>query len=205
MTAAIKAGFIALIFALFLATPAVAGQLEDAATAYDSGDYGTALRIFRTLAGQGDAKAQFSLGFMYHNGEGVLQDYAEAAKWYRKAAEQGDTIAQYKIGLMYKHGLGVPQQDYAEAVKWFRKSAEQGDAKAQCALGFMYHFGEGVPQDFVQAYMWYNLAATIFSAIDNEGRAIAVKGRDILAAKMTPEQIAEAQKLAREWKPEPSN
>ncbi len=135
---------------------------------------------------------------MYGKGLGVPQDYADAVKWYRKAAEQGMADAQYNLGLKYDNGLGVPQ-DYAEALKWYRKAAEQGNASAQTNLGVMYGVGEGVPQDYVQAHVWYSLAA--FSFPPGEDRDRVVKNRDIIAEKMTPAQISEAQKLAREWRP----
>jgi len=114
-----------------------------------------------------------------------------------KRAEQGDAVAQYNLGLMYKQGKGVPQ-DYKEAVRWYRVAAEQGDATAQYNLGGMYHEGQGVPQNYIQAHMWYNLAA---SSTTGEDRERAAKARDRTAEKMTSEQIAEAQRLAREWKP----
>jgi TPR repeat protein len=94
---------------------------------------------------------------------------------------------------MYAHGQGVPQ-DYKEAVKWYRLSAEQGNAHAQFNLGQMYYQGQGVTQDYIQAHMWFNLAGA-------SGDADSIKNRDAVANKMTPEQIAEAQRLAREWKP----
>ncbi len=160
--------------------------------------YATALREFRPLANQGDADAQNNLGALYYHGKGVPEDDAEAVKWYRKAAAQGNAGAQYNLGVMYDKGLGVPQ-DHAEAVKWFRKAAEQGDADAQNNLGVMYGMGRGVPQDYVQAHMWYSLAASrLPPGTDRDG---AVKNRDIIAARMTPAHIAEAQRLAREWKP----
>jgi hypothetical protein len=87
----------------------------------------------RKAAEQGDAGAQFSLGWMYEIGKGVPQDYSEAAKWYRKAAEQGLGSAQSNLGVMYEIGKGVPQ-DYSEAAKWYRKAAEQGDTDAQLRL-----------------------------------------------------------------------
>ena len=130
---------------------------------------------------------------MYNMERGVPQDYAEAVKWYRKAAEQGLQIAQTNLGVMYGQGHGVPQ-DYAEAVKWYRKAAEQGNALGQHVLGVMYDQGRGVPQDYVQAHKWLNLAVAA-------GDASALKVRDDLAGRMTREQIAEAQKLARDWKP----
>jgi TPR repeat protein len=137
---------------------------------------------------------------MYAKGRGVPQDYAEARKWWRKAAEQGEAQAQYSLGIMYNQGKGVPQ-DYVEAVKWYRKAAEQGLANAQYSLGVMYALGQGVPQDFVLAYMWLNLAASRLPVAEGEEREKAVKIRDLTASKMTPYQIAEAQRLAREWKP----
>ena len=180
-----------------LAAPAWAGFAEGAA-AYLRGDYATALREYRPLAEQGNAAAQTNLGFMYDNGQGVPQDYAEAVKWYRKAAEQGRADAQFNLGLMYDNGQGVPQ-DYAEAVKWYRKAAKQGQADAQNNLGFMYGEGRGVPQDYVQAHIWYNLSASRLPP--GKDRDQSVQNRDIVAEKMTPAQIAEAQRLAREWKP----
>ena len=158
--------------------------------AYKKGDYASALREFRALAEQGDAKAQYNLGVMYGNGEGVTQDDKEAVKWYRKSAEQGNAIAQYNLGVMYANGEGVTQ-DYKEAVKWYRKSAEQGHARAQFALGVKYAMGQGVLLDDVYAHMWFNIAVS-------NGDDDAMKNRDIVAKRMTTEQLAEAQKLARE-------
>ena len=93
---------------------------------------------------------------------------------------------------MYKEGEGVPQ-DYKEAVKWYRKAADQGSERGQYFLGLMYKEGEGVPQDYIQAHMWYNLSAS-------QGFDYARKARDSLVKEMTRTQIAEAQKLAREWR-----
>jgi TPR repeat protein len=94
---------------------------------------------------------------------------------------------------MYHEGKGVPQ-DSREALKWYRLAADRGTASAQLNLGFMYDRGNGVPQNYVQAYMWYSLAGT-------SGSAKGPNNRDLIAPKMTPAQIAEAQRLAREWKP----
>ena len=125
-------------------------------------------------------------------------DYATALREWRPLAKQGVADAQYNLGVMYGEGLGVPQ-DYAKAVGWWRKAAEQGHATAQYNLGVAYHNGEGVPQNYAQAHMWYNLAASGFSP--GEDRDKVVKNRDHVAKRMTPAQISEAQKLAREWKP----
>jgi uncharacterized protein len=147
----------------------------------------------KVLAEKGNPNAQYTLGEMYRSGQGAPQSYAEAVKWFRKAADQGDARAQLSLGFSYKHGEGV-RQDYSEAVRWFRKAADQGDAKSQFGLGQMYAKGEGVSQDSVQAHMWFNLAAA-------QGLLISQKARDDVAKKMTPAQIAEAQRLAGEWKP----
>ena len=83
--------------------------------------------------------------------------------------------------------------DYDTALKEFRPLAERGKAVAQWSLGIMYERGRSVPQDYVQAYRWYTLAAA-------KGLKEAVKGRDLLEKRMTPAQLAEAQRLARGWK-----
>ena len=116
-------------------------------------------------------------------------------------AARGAYVAQVYLGRMYYEGRGVPQDD-AEALKWFRPAAEQGDVDAQYYLGLMYYDGRSVLQDYVQAYMWLNLAASrVVDVIDKTVREEFIQKRDMVAAKMTPAQIAEAQKLAREWKP----
>jgi TPR repeat protein len=106
------------------------------------------------------------------------------------AAAQGISYAQYNLGFMYANGRGVVQ-DYAEAVRWYKLAAAQGDAKAQYNLGVMYAKGQGVLQNNVQAHMWFNIAAV-------KGDKDAVKNREFVANKMTAEQIAQAQRLAKE-------
>ncbi len=117
-------------------------------------------------------------------------DYATALRLYRFAADQGFAYARRNLGVMYANGRGVPKDD-AEAAKWYRLAADQGYAVAQFDLGFMYDNGQGVPRDYVKAHMWWNLAAA-------QGVEGAARNREIVAQQMTPEQIAEAQKLARE-------
>ena len=112
-------------------------------------------------AEQGDASAQYNLGQMYEDGEGVPQDLAEAAKWWRKAAEQGHASAQFDLGYAYKRGRGVPH-DGTEAVAWYRRAAEHGETisiQAAQELGFMYRDGDGVPENIAEAVKWYRLAA----------------------------------------------
>ena len=183
----------------FLSAAAIVVALNGTAHAQDfdkglaaaqSGDYATALQEWRPLAEQGNALAQYNLGFMYDNGYGVPQDYVEAVKWYRLAAEQGNAEAQASLGFMYKSGYGVPQ-DYAEAAKWYRLAAEQGNARAQTNLGFMYANGYGVPQDSVMAHRWFNIASA-------NGLADAPELRDSIAQEMTPQDISTAQAMATE-------
>ena len=169
---------------------ATAGPLEDGQAAFQKGDFATALQIFRPLAEQGNAEAQYNLDRSYLN-LGVAD---QALVWARKAADQGYAPAQVELGMWYDMGIVVPQ-DYAQAAAWWRKAAEQGFASGQFFLGDLYEKGQGVPQDYVQAHMWFNLAAS--RAPD----AATVESRDRVAAKMTPAQIAEAQRMTREWKP----
>ncbi len=158
--------------------------------AYTSGDYATALKEFKPLAEQGHLYAQYNLGFMYDNGEGVTQDYKTAVKWYKLAAEQGDSDAQFNLGIMYYIGQGVTQ-DYKTALKWYKLAAEQGHSSAQSNLGSMYYSGHGVTQDYVRAHMWANIGAS-------NGNEIAVQLRTAAGNTMTSSQLATAQKLASE-------
>ncbi|MDB4784493.1 sel1 repeat family protein [Akkermansiaceae bacterium] len=148
----------------------------------------------KTIQGRaeaGDVDAQNNLGEMYYKGLEAPRNLVKAAKWYRKSADSGNAHGQFKLGVMYYQGLGVPE-DEVEAVKWFRKSAEQGDADGQAGLGMMYAIGAGVPQDDVKAYMFYNLVAA-------KGFEDFKARRNEIEKRMTQEQIAEGEKLTREW------
>src|ERR671918_83753 len=156
-------------------------------------DEAEAVKWFRKAAEQNLADAQFSLGVCYAIGQGVAKDDAEAVKWFRKAAEQNVADAQYNLGVCYANGQGVTEDD-AEAVKWFRKAAEQNLADAQYNLGVCYDSGEGVAKDEGEAYKWWPLAAA-------RGNDDAKYNITIVENKMTREQIAEGQRLARDFKP----
>ena len=133
-----------------------------------------------------ERETKFSKGFnAYRKG-----DYATALKVFRPLAENGHFSAQLLLGVMYRAGEGVPR-DYVEALKWYRKAAENGNDLSMMALGQMYYKNEGVPQDYVLAHMWYSLAVA-------GGDFILTAMRNMVAQKMTPAQIAEARKLARE-------
>jgi hypothetical protein len=147
----------------------------------------------RKAADQGSGMAQFKLGHSYADGVGVAKDEVEGVKWYRKAAEQGIARAQYSLARCLDQGQGGPKQT-SEALKWYRLAAAQGDPGGQYFVGVHYLVGEMAPKDYVRAYMWLNLAAA-------EGDLMFKLARDSVEAKMTPDQIAAAQRLSREWKP----
>jgi TPR repeat protein len=156
-----------------------------------------AAKWYRHAADQGFALAQFKLGGLYDFGRGVPQDYEEAVRWYRLAAEQGLAFAQFNLGCMYEEGKGI-SQNLNEAVKWHRLAAEQCLASAQFMLAVKFRFGAGVEQDYVQAHMWANLAAANRNT-NSDGQSTAIELRDAVAQEMTPDQIAKAQRLAREF------
>ena len=145
---------ILLLCALLWPCLAMAG-LDEAVAAYNRGDVKTAAMEFQQLAKRGNAHAQFYLGVICYQGQGVSQDFKAAAEWFRKAADQGYPDAQSRLGLSY-------------------------------------YKGQGVPQDYVQAHQWLSLAVV-------SGDKNAIKLRDFVAAKMSADQIKEAQRLAQEW------
>ena len=185
-------GLLAVAVVALLPVAAVAGAFEDGLAAARRGDHKDALALWQPLADQQHRAAQLNLGLMYEHGHGVARDYSKAARWYHKAAENGLARAQARLGLMYNYGRGV-RKDYAAAVNWYRKAADQGYAKAQSSLGGSYANGLGVGQDYVQAHMWLSLAAA-------QGNRAAGKNRDMMAKRMTPAQLAEAQRLALDWR-----
>lgn len=124
-------------------------------------------------------------------------DYATALREWQPLAERGHADAQYNLGMLYDFRKGVPQ-DFATARQWYEKAAAQGHAGAQNNLGGLYEFGHGVTRDDVLAYMWYHIAA---HSTDNAWRDVAAENRDEIADGMTSAQIAEAKKMAKEWRP----
>lgn len=125
------------------------------------------------------------------------QDYTRSAAVFLRRAELGEAVAQTYLGYMYANGRGVPQ-DFVAATKWLRCAADQGYPDAQFLLGLMYDKGHGVAQDFVEAEVWLNLAA---AKSDRRQRDYWTRIRDAVAAKLTLDEVAEAQKRALEWTP----
>src|SRR5215475_2555317 len=161
-------------------------------------DYGAAAQWFRQAAEQGHVGAQYNLGVRYHEGRGVQRDPVQAAVWFRRAAQQGFARAQYNLGVLYANGDGVPR-DASQAAQWLRRAADQEDPKAQYNLGLFYAGGVGVPQDYGAAYVWFTLAAAgMPSGVAHEQ---AIHNRDIVAARLTPAQLAAAQVRVSTWQP----
>ena len=178
-----------------------APDVDAAFTAYRKGRYVTAVRIAAPLADAGNARAQALLGYAHFHGRGAARSDSEALRWFRLAGEQGDPDAAFHLGIMHDGGQSVPQ-DHAEAAAWYARAAARGHAQAQYNLGLAYAKGEGVDQDNVRAHMWLALAFARFVAEDRFSRkAAAERNRDVVASKMTREELAEAQRLAREFKP----
>ena len=174
-------------------TPAQIAEAQKMAREFKPQDAYTKLyRELITLAEQGNPEAQLKVGFMYYSGKGISRDYQKAVYWFKKSAMQGNPLAQSNVGYMYKEGQGV-SQDYSEAAKCYHQAAGRGNALAQLVLGSLYEKGLGVPQDEVQSLMWFTLAAS-------QGNANAKAARDRVTVWMSPAQIAEAQRLAREFK-----
>jgi S1-C subfamily serine protease len=172
------------------------------ATLYGDGkeitrDEAEARKWLLTASENGNAKAQGALGVFLRDGvHGFSKDPTKAVDWLRKAADKGNLTAMEELGLTYDRGDGVPR-DSQQAVKWFRTAAEAGFAPAQLSLAACYLFGDGVPKDLLLTYMWANLAA----AQGSEQRLVAQKLLTACEGHMTADEIAEAQRLSREFRP----
>jgi len=118
-------------------------------------------------------------------------NYEKALEILIPLAKKGHAPSQYNLGVMHEWGNGVPQ-DNVKAMKWYRLSAEQSHKDAQNNLGAMYSKGEGAEQSFVDALKWFVVAA-------ENGSEAGRKNIDIVEKRMTPEQITQGRKLAREW------
>ena len=154
------------------------------------------LADIRARAEKGDTRAQNDLAAAYIVGEhGLQQNPSEAFKWWLKAAEQGYAVAQHNVGACYVNGSGV-EKNYQQAAKWYLKAAEQNFRSSQYAVAFSYANGLGVPKDYVVAYKWWNLAAVHGDDVDKAKAMLAEIER-----RMTAEEVAQGQRLAREFKP----
>jgi hypothetical protein len=156
-----------------------------------SEDWSEGAKWFSKAAEHGNADAQCNLGYIYLNGRGAPQDFNEAIGWFTKAAERGHVNSQLALAMMYS-GIGDVPKDYNETFKWCKKAADQGCFIAQINLAELYYEGAGVAKDYVEAYKWLLIAGV------REGYYEA-KLKQNIAAQMTHEQIAEAEKRAKEF------
>lgn len=159
-------------------------------------NYPAAVAAFRGAAEQGHVGAQHLLGMSYYTGRGVTQDFRQALRWLEPAAEQGHPAAQYFVGDIYLNGRAVPRER-AWGVQWFGRSAAKGYRPAQFALGVAYAGGLGVAQDRERAWFWLWLAG-------RAGEQTAPRLLEKLAPQLPVERRAQAEALARRWRPEAS-
>ena len=198
-------------------------KVEKAFIAYMEKDYKKAYKLLSPLAEQGNDKAQFTLGLMFNDGQGVPQDYEEAIKWFRLAAEQENHKAQLSLGLLYKDGKGVIK-DLEEAMKLVTLAADGGIPLAQYYLGLWLHAkglekvmestnllnpdlvakrmeGDRPEKEYnISAHKWLNLSISNFDA-RTQSRNInnAKKTRSKIEKELQPIDLKEAQRLAKEW------
>lgn len=185
-----------------VAGSATAGPYEDGVAAAQRGDHVAAMALWRPLADEGNADAQFRIAVLYDLGRGVAQDPAAAVHWYRMAADRGHANAQHNLGTMYELGEGVePDYALAAAIVWFRRAALQGYAPAQCSLGVMFMLGRGVRRDDIEAYKWLTLAMESKSQTHASVAALARKNRELVALRISPHQAAIGERHAREFQP----
>ena len=160
-------------------------------------DYAKAVYWFQKAAVQGNADAEYNLGVLYDDGQGVPLDYAKAVYWYRKAAAQGLAVAESNLGRFYGTGQGTPRDD-VKSVYWYRRAANQGDTNAELNLGLAYATGQGVPTDYVVAYKWLVIAKAYAKPGIRQYRQ-ADQAIGLLLQEMTTAQIAQAQAEAAAW------
>lgn len=214
--------------AILLIVAGTAAASEEAATgiaAYESGDYERAYQSFLPLAVKGDADAQYMLGLMYANGQGVDQNFYESGKMYRQAGNQGHVGAQVNLGSLFENCKGTGPCNREAAANWYRRAADQGDALAQYNLGVMYGIGRGVVENEWEAKTLfrkaaeqgyapaqYNLAVTYelglggpvdkvaayawYELAASRGYDDANSGRNKIVAGLSEAEIAQAEKLS---------
>lgn len=158
---------------------------------FERGDFDGAAAALEPGVAAGDPAAQYLLGIMYLNGMTVPPDDAAAQRLIRASAEQGHLPAQSELARMYRAGDGV-EQDFAQMMHWYEQAAAQGDVGAQLFVADGYAYGVGVAPDPVEAYKWYEIAIQYWGPL-------AVRARDVVAERMTADQVAEAVQRAGAW------
>ena len=180
------------------AGPALAGYKEGK-EAFDKRDYANAWKELEPLAKQGNRDAMYLLGSMHQMGMGVPPSNQDAVAWYRKAADAGKPDAVFMMGVMNEAGSGLPRS-LPEAFNWYKKSADRGFYPGMIKIADMYGKGRGVKKDPAQAYMWFTIAERNSPPSTNDKFEIPIV-KDRLATLITKEQLADADRKAKAWKP----
>ena len=181
---------------LFVPASATLADFKSGLTAYNKGDFETAVKEWQGPAEQGHAQALNGLGFLYMNGQGVAQDDTRALGYFLIAAKRNFAAAQYNAGILYSRIKGA-MRNQRKASEWIMKAAEQGHVGARYQLAGRYENGTGVDKDFVEALRWAILAAE-----GGKGRLKeqATSRRDRIKAVMQPSLIQQAEQRAAETK-----
>ena len=177
------------------ASAALAADFDRNLAAAQNGDFKAALAEWTPLAEDGDAKAQYNIGWMHWRGDGVEQSDQAAAGWFLRAARQGLKEAQSQIGYMLANGLGA-ETDLRAAIRWTQAAADQGDqngianvAPIQNALGWAYLGGDsGVSKDVALACMWFQFATV-------SGHSEASQLVDGVCGSLSPEETERLEKV----------
>lgn len=219
-----------LLAGFLLASFQARAGMPEALAAYKAGNFAGAMKELGPLAEGGLAEAQFYVGLMYDNGDGVVQDYRKAIDWYTKAADQGFALAESNLGVIYEIG-GTVDRDLKKAEQLYLKAAEQGDASAQHNLAAMYYVGRGddIPRNYEKALKWYKASADQGDAasqkdlgrmyefgqvVDTDyaeaykwyalsaeaGNEQAQSYLDATKLKITPDQLKQAEASIKDWK-----
>lgn len=203
--------------------------LEEALNALERKDFKRGLQIIKPMAEKGHPFAQWVLGDMFKDGEGVAKDIGAARSWWMQAASKGLDAAEVSLGDSYATGIGGIE-DWKEATKWWRRAAEKGNARAQTGLALALYDGKGLPRDRAEAAKWFQKAANAgevqsqamlgqmfllgegglrASFVDaykwvllagEEGKPLTAKTKAILEASLRPTDRQEAIRLAEQWK-----
>jgi hypothetical protein len=147
-------------------------------------------------ANGGDAIAQIAIGESYATGNGVARDCKIAGDWFSKAAQNGNIAGELRLAAFYRDGAKGCPRDMVLAAQWYRKAADQGDVTAQGILGVLYSYGQGVKQDYVEAYFWLDLAASVPGPEQSRYAA----NRQMVGVHITRDELDGLQERAAKWK-----
>tara|TARA_B100000686_G_scaffold57111_1_gene61320 strand:- start:11067 stop:11690 length:624 start_codon:yes stop_codon:yes gene_type:complete len=157
--------------------------------AWSEGNYVLAHDLLQPLSVEGNAVAQYIMALMYFRGKVVIKDYKKSIKLMNLSAKQGYFLAEHKLGSIYFGSL-LGRPDYKKAFKWFRLASRQGYAPSQYFLATLYENGDGIKKDYIKAHMWFSLAS--------KKNIIAKDERDRITKKLSPSQLNDSLKMARE-------